>query len=197
MNLRFMSIFFLHFSMLLWGQIDTNRCLVVLFGAFCEELAAGAADLDTACDAQSDEATGVLENADESLDVVGGRGVESVARCFVVGDDVDVVGEAEGELCESSCVVVGVVDAAEKDVFEEDFFVRSVGPIGERLADAGEWEFFVDWHEFGARFVGRRIDADGDVGAIWRVLDFGEFGQYARCRERHADGWDGESVGMG
>lgn len=51
MILRFMSIFFLHFSMLLRGQIDTNRCLVVLFGAFCEELAAGAADLDTACDA--------------------------------------------------------------------------------------------------------------------------------------------------
>ncbi len=51
MILRFMSIFFLHFSMLLWGQIDTNRCLVVLFGAFCEELTAGAADLDTACDA--------------------------------------------------------------------------------------------------------------------------------------------------
>ena len=137
-----------------------------------------------------------MENADESLDVVGCRGVESVARRFVVGDDVDVVGEAEGELCESSCVVIGVVDAAEKDVFEEDFFVRSVGPIGECLADAGEWEFFVDWHEFGARFVGRRIDADGDVWAIWRVLDFGEFGQYARCLERHADGGDGESVGM-
>lgn len=48
--LVYVDIYF-HFSMLLWGQIDTNRCLVVLFGAFCEELTAGAADLDTACDA--------------------------------------------------------------------------------------------------------------------------------------------------
>ena len=109
-----------------------------------------------------------MENADESLDVVGCRGVESVARRFVVGDDVDVVGEAEGELCESSCVVIGVVDAAEKDVFEEDFFVRSVGPIGECLADAGEWEFFVDWHERVSSVVALMLMAMfGRFGAFW------------------------------
>ena len=70
-----------------------------------------------------------MEDADEALDVVGAWRSEGVVRRFVVGDDVDVVGESEGELGEPVGIVVGIVDTAEQDVLEKDFFVRTIGPV--------------------------------------------------------------------
>ena len=144
--------------------------------------------------------SGGEESSAEEVDGVFGGSFVGEAFNFVVGDEVDLGVESFGVLGEKAGLFGTIVDACEKNVFEEDKFFTS----GDKGIAGGEEAFhgitFIDGHDLIADLIAGGVKGEGEAegeGVVSEFFDLGSEpaggdGDVARA---HADvGWGDEEI---
>jgi hypothetical protein len=161
------------------------------------ELAAGGVDIaaagaaDVGGDAAGDEA--FLKGVDSGGVGLGVGGVGA----GVPDDEVDVGGEAGGFDQGDDFVGVGglVVDAAEQDVLESDFFAGAEGDGADGVEDGSGVPFAGDGHDGFADLVVRGVEGDGETRAFGLLCEALDAGHDARGGDGHTRGLELDGAG--
>lgn len=156
-------------------------------------MAAGGVDVVALFAAEGDGDAGAAEDVGEFFLAGGGRTFPREAGHGVVGDEVDVSVEVEGDVAEFFCLVERVVYVLDEDEFEGDHAAVFIGESLDRGEELGEGVGLVDGHDLFADLVGGAVEGEGEADAEGFVGEAEDFGDEAAGGESDAAGADAEA----